>query len=88
MQGTSLSEGEVPLSPGDARWYALYSAKIEGPPSRGACDPESSLEAFLELKNSPDPTSSEDTSALSGSYSESNVSNVHFTGHSLILCGT
>lgn len=70
---TSLSEGEVPLSPGDARWYALYAAKVGGVPQE-SYDPGSTLEAFLDLKNSPDPTSSEDTSILSDGLSESNVS--------------
>ena len=26
----SLSEGEVPLSPGDARWNALHASKLRG----------------------------------------------------------
>jgi len=26
----SLSEGEVPLSPGDARWNALHISKLKG----------------------------------------------------------
>lgn len=26
----SLSEGEVPLSPGDARWNALHAGKLRG----------------------------------------------------------
>ena len=26
----SLSEGEVPLSPGDARWSALHARKLRG----------------------------------------------------------
>lgn len=36
LANTSLSEGEVPLSPGDARWYALYSTKLgKGGPQVG-----------------------------------------------------
>lgn len=57
---TSLSEGEVPLSPGDARWYSLYTAKMKGlvesvDPQQGKGD--SALEIFLDLKNTPEASS-------------------------------
>ena len=30
LANSSLSEGEVPLSPGDVRWYTVYSTKVAG----------------------------------------------------------
>ena len=30
LANSSLSEGEVPLSPGDVRWYTVYSTKLAG----------------------------------------------------------
>ena len=30
LPNSSLSEGEVPLSPGDVRWYTVYSTKLAG----------------------------------------------------------
>ncbi len=69
---TSLSEGEVPFSPGDARCYSLYTAQRKGTYDK---DVESTLEAFLDLKNSPDPSSESDLSQFSDSLqSEPNVS--------------
>ncbi len=90
---TSLSEGEVPFSPGDARWYAQYKSKIEcsseesrtRSSSRPFTNPNSTLEAFLDLKNSPDPTSSEDASLLSGSSLLDNVSCVCVCVHVWML---
>ena len=58
----SLSEGEVPLSPGDARWSTLHAAKM-----KGDLGFNSTLEAFLDLKNSPDMSSISDLSELSDS---------------------
>lgn len=62
--GTSLSEGEVPYSPGDARWYSLYAATMNKsgltgwkPKAERKLDP--TMETFLDLKNSPDPSTSE-----------------------------
>ncbi len=67
--GTSFSEGEVPYSPGDARWYSLYAATMNKaglagwkPKPKRKLDP--TMETFLDLKNSPDPSTS-DSSQLS-----------------------
>ena len=69
----SLSEGEVPLSPGDARWYALYAAKVTMDIEE-SCDGESTLDAFLDLKNSPKlPLEDESASFMSDHLSEENV---------------
>ena len=60
LANSSLSEGEVPLSPGDARWHALYAAKMKDV----VIGRDSTLNAFLGLKHSPEPLFS-DSSQLS-----------------------
>ena len=67
--GTSFSEGEVPYSPGDARWYSLYAATMNKagltgwkPKPKRKLDP--TMETFLDLKNSPDPSTSESSQLL------------------------
>ena len=68
--GTSFSEGEVPYSPGDARWYSLYAATMNKAGLTGGWKPkpkrklDPTMETFLDLKNSPDPSTS-DSSQLS-----------------------
>ena len=56
VPNTSVSEGEVPLSPGDVRWHSLFSKTI-GSGKHPHVDP--TIEAFLDLKNSPDPSLSD-----------------------------
>lgn len=77
--GTSLSEGEVPYSPGDARWYSLYAATMNKagltgwkPKPRRKLDP--TMETFLDLKDSPDPSTS-DSSQLSEDPEKVNMTN-------------
>ncbi len=50
MANVSLSEGEVPLSPGDARWYALHANKLgEGGGVRRRCrDRDRGMERWLD----------------------------------------
>ena len=67
----SLSEGEVPLSPGDARWYSMYAAKMTKAGLAGLKASKSkrnfnpTMETFLDLKSSQDPSSASDTSQQS-----------------------
>ena len=59
----------MPLSPGDARWYALYMAKTrQSGPGGGVAVGHSTIQAFLELKNSPSDASGSDSSPLSDSH--------------------
>lgn len=70
LANSSLSEGEVPMSPGDARWHAFYANKMK-PAMEGCglvtegCGLDSTVQAFLEFKSSPDPSS--DSSQFSDS---------------------
>ena len=66
---TSFSEGEVPHSPGDARWYSIYAARMNKDgladwkgKAKSRMDP--TMETFLDLKNTLDPSCS-DSSHLS-----------------------
>ena len=85
--GTSFSEGEVPYSPGDARWYSLYAATMSKagltgwkPKPKRKLDP--TMETFLDLKNSPDPSdSASDSSRMS-----EDPNKVHVYTH--IICYT
>ena len=63
---TSLSEGEVPHSPGEAQWYAMYTSRID---QAGLAEWNDRSKRKLDLtrvtlKSSLDPTSS-DSSDLS-----------------------
>ena len=63
---TSLSEGEVPHSPGEAQWYAMYTARMNQAGLVGWND-KSKRKLDLtrvSVKSSPDPTST-DSSNLS-----------------------
>ena len=77
LANSSLSEGEVPLSPGDARWYTLSAgvAKETRQKSVGNGGGTTVLQDFLDLKNSCDPS---DASEQSDSQQESR-SKVYFT---------
>ena len=62
--GTSLSEGEVPYSPGDARWRSLYVASMNkaGITAKQKRMLDPTMETFLDFRNSPDPSATSDSS--------------------------
>ncbi|XP_065920993.1 serine-rich adhesin for platelets-like isoform X2 [Dysidea avara] len=46
----SISEGEVPISPGDARWHSTHASKLRGKLKENKKGKPPVLEAFLDLK--------------------------------------